>query len=151
MLHLNRSNYLAYGNQTYGGVALKNADTNVWNSIVAFFAPGAFDEEVLMTPGVVTNGTYRGVGAFLLSFSSLQSLVGGLNGGIGWQFPPTTFQAANGGNINVFRNPDGSVTDYGLQTSPNNNNSSYLVNAAPPSWQDAAVAPPMAGGHGPSA
>src|ERR1043166_3240572 len=81
-LHLNRSNYLAYGDKVYNGVALKNADPQLWSQATAFFAPGFYDEEVLMTPGNLTNGTYQGAGALLVSFPVFGSLVSRLNGGL---------------------------------------------------------------------
>ena len=63
-LRLNRTNYLAFGNTSYSGTLLKNHDTPVERNR-HFFSDFDYAKEVLMTPGTVTNGTYKGVAAFL--------------------------------------------------------------------------------------
>jgi RHS repeat-associated protein len=140
---LDPDNYVAAGQVSYHGVKLMNSDTNMWATITGFFAPtnyygDDFDEEVFMTPGVMTNGTYVGVGALLMNEYYMDSAVGGLNGGIGDSLAPTTFSADNSPNLTVNPAPDGSVTPFQLvttSTSDNSGNSGTLVDGSTPIWQ----------------
>ena len=49
------------------------------------------NSEVIMTPGAVTNGTYVGVGALVISDTTFGALVGGFNGGYANNFSDNTF------------------------------------------------------------
>jgi RHS repeat-associated protein len=136
---LNRDNYLAAGQISYNGIPLMNADPNVWASIANFFASGDFNEEVIMTPGSVTNGTYTGVAAMLISDNEFSAIVGGLNGGFANSFPSSTFSSQNSPNITVSPTPVGSPTPFYLTSVPNVNNPSYLVNGATTTWTQSAT------------
>jgi len=146
-VHLNRSNYVGYADKLYNGVKLKDADPVVWSKVTNFFAAGLYDEEALMTPGVVTNGGYHGVGAFLISSESLDSIVGGLNGGISADFSAPTFQDANSVNIKAVENPDNSVTDYSVLTSAPTNNAGYLVNSGGANFEQSTTRDAIANGQ----
>lgn len=140
MVMLDADNYLAAGQVSYNGVQLQNADPTTWNKIVNFFStdPSAPDAVAFMTPGIVTNGTYIGVGAFYFSFDRIASEVGGLNGGYAYNFPVTTFTYNNSPNITVASSPDGSITPFQLLTTPtadSSGNSGNLVNGATAAWQ----------------
>ena len=85
---LTAGNYVSAGQKSYNGVQLMNADTTVWSSIVSFFSTNTdYDSEVIMTPGTVTNGTYIGVGALVISDTTFGALVGGFNGAYAYNFP----------------------------------------------------------------
>ena len=62
----------------------------------------------------MTNGTYHGVAALLLSYNQYDALVGGLNGGFAYDYPSTTFTFANSPNITVNTAPDDSISFYQL-------------------------------------
>jgi YD repeat-containing protein len=135
MLRLNQENYATYGDTTFGGKMLKEHDPLTWNSVVEFFETGFYDAEVLITPGTVTNGSYRGVAAFLVSAASANALVSGFNGGFSQQFPSTTFAEQNVANLFLEANPETETTVFSLRTSPTANNSGYVLDAAPADWK----------------
>lgn len=127
---LNHTNYLNYGSSNYFGVALKNADTNVWKGITNFFftMPISNYVQYIVTPGVVTNATdsYKGMGAFSLALpGGFQALIGpnSLNGGSGENFPAGSFGAGNMVNLTLTQDSDGNfhfsyVNDVVTKTLP---------------------------------
>jgi YD repeat-containing protein len=134
VLRMNRLNYATFGTNWYQGKPLKDHDPSIWNRVVSFFSAGEWDGECLMTPGTITNGTYKGVGAFLISPVDGPGLVGGLNGGIAWQFPTTTFDQQNSINLVPEPNPDSEVSPVFLRTSDTANNNSYVLNTESTPW-----------------
>ena len=116
---LTAGNYVSAGQKSYNGVQLMNADPTVWSSIVSFFSTNTdYDSEVIMTPGAVTNGTYIGVGALVISDTTFGALVGGFNGAYAYNFPDGTFGYYNSPYLTVDYSDDGSVTPYYMDTSP---------------------------------
>ena len=114
---LNISNYLAMGTKVYNGVQLQNADTNIWFSLTNTFASGNYEQVAFITPGIMTNGSYVGVGMLLLSPGLYIAAVGGLNGGFADDFSTTTFSYDNAPNLTLVGAPDDSVSPFFLQTS----------------------------------
>lgn len=99
---LNRLNYLNYGGSNYLGVALRNADTNLWNTITNTFATASESNylQYIVTPGNITNntGTYKGMGALFIQIpKNYAALISPnqLNGGSGENLPPGTFGLGN--------------------------------------------------------
>ena len=133
---LTADNYVTTGQKTYNGVQLMNADPPVWGAIVSFFTTnGDFDSEVIMTPGAVTNGTYVGVGALVISDTTFGALVGGFNGGYAYNFPDNTFGYNNSPYLTVDYAPDDSVTLFYMDTSPQYSSSpGNLVDGAATTW-----------------
>ncbi len=144
---LNVGNYLAAGTVSYHGVQLENADANAWADVVNFFNSGDTNSEVFMTPGIVTNGTYVGVGTLLISRGEIEALVSGLDGGFANSFSTTTFSSQNSVNLTVNPAPDNSVTPFYLTTTSDNNNSGYLVDGATATWQQSATDTSLANGQ----
>ena len=139
MVMLDADNYLAAGQVSYNGVQLHNADPATWSQITGFFStdPSAPDAVAFMTPGIVTNGTYVGVGALYLSFDRIDSAVGGLNGGYADDLPYNTFSYANSPFISVAPAPADSITPFQLlstQTANDSGNSGSFVDGATPTW-----------------
>jgi RHS repeat-associated protein len=131
VVNLRLDNYQAAATSVYNGVQLQNADPYVWGRVVNLFSAGDPDCEAILTPGIVTNGTYVGVGALLFDYSSdFEALVSGLNGGFAYNFPTVTFQFQNAENITVYGAPDNSISPFILQTAPPLNNPAFLVNGA---------------------
>jgi YD repeat-containing protein len=131
---MNAGNYLAAGQVLYNGIKLQDSDPGTWATIANFFSSGDFNREAFMTPGIVTNGTYVGVGALLVSDSEIAALVSGLNGGYADAFSSDTFSANNSPNLTVGAAPNGSVTPFFLFTASVAQNQGYLVDGATPSW-----------------
>jgi RHS repeat-associated protein len=128
IVKLNADNYLGFGETTYHGVKLKNADTNVWNKVLTFFGGADVDRQAWLTPGVITNGTYAGVAALMFSYSEFIASVGGLDGGIANPFATNTWSPPNSVNNTVNPAPAGSATSYQWMGSPAINNPGVLVN-----------------------
>ena len=127
---LTPANYLAAGEVLYNGVALKNADPTTWGQITDFFYKSGYDAVAYVTPGVVTNGSYAGVGALCVSYNYFAALVSGLNGGFADNLPANTFTYANSPNITVNVAPDGSISYYQLYTTA----AASPVNGAVTTW-----------------
>jgi RHS repeat-associated protein len=144
---LNADNYLTNGEVLYHGVKLKNADPALWTTVTNFLTTGDFDSVVFITPGTMTNGTYIGAGALLVSASEVDSPVSGLNGGYAYQFANTTWSSQNSPNLNVYPAPADSATTFYLQSSSTANNSGYLVNGATASWTQPATDTQLANGQ----
>ncbi|HEX3627107.1 MAG TPA: choice-of-anchor Q domain-containing protein [Verrucomicrobiae bacterium] len=134
-LILTADNYVGLGQKTYNGVQLMNADQSIWATIVSFFATNAdINSQVLMTPGAVTNGTYVGVGALLISDTEFGALVGGLNGGYADSFSADTFSSDNSPYLTLDTSPDGSVTPFQLLTTSTADDPNYLTDGAVTTW-----------------
>lgn len=136
---MNAGNYLAAGQVLYNGVKLQNSDPGTWATIANFFSSGDFNREAFMTPGIVTNGTYLGVGALLVSQNEIAALVSGLNGGYADAYSSDTFSANNSPNLTVNPAPSGSVTPFNLLTSSTFNNAGYLVDGASTTWSQSST------------
>jgi RHS repeat-associated protein len=128
MVKLNADNFSNAGNVVYHGKALKSADTNVWNSVLNLFDGTDYEREVWITPGIITNGTYSGVAAFLFGHFQFSSTVSGLNGGFSSTFPTNILSQQNAINLTLNEAQDTSATPYFLQTVPIINNPLYLFN-----------------------
>jgi RHS repeat-associated protein len=148
MVVLNADNYLAAGQTIYNGVQLQNADPTTWNAIVNLFSTtgSGSDAVAFMTPGVVTNGTYIGVGAFFFSYDIFSAMVGGLNGGYADSYTTTPFTYENSPNITVTPAPADSTTPFQLLTGPANFSSS-LVDGATTTWTQSATDAGLANGQ----
>ena len=147
---LTADNYIAAGQVSYNGVQLQNADPNTWNSIVNFFQNSDYDAVAYVTPGIVTNGTYAGVGALCLSYSQIAALVSGLNGGVADDFPTTTFTFVNSPNITVDSAPADSTTPFQLlttSTADSSGNSGSLVDGATATWTQSSTATSLGNGQ----
>ena len=132
---LTADNYVTAGQTAYHGVPLMNADTNLWATVTGFFATNnTINSEVLITPGIVTNGTYAGVGALIFSDNVVGALVGGLNGGYASSFPYIVFTPGYSPYLTVDPAPDDSISPYYMTTAPDTGNPAYLVNGAVTSW-----------------
>lgn len=127
---LTPANYVAAGAVLYNGVALKNTDPTTWSQISKFFTDSDYDAVAYVTPGVVTNGTYIGMGALCVSYTRFAALVSGLNGGIGYDMPSDTFGYNNSPNITVNNAPDDSLSYYQLYTTA----AAHAVNGAVTTW-----------------
>jgi len=133
---LTAASYQTFGQKTYNGTALMNADPVVWGTISGFFATNNdTDSEVIMTPGAITNGTYIGVGALLINDNTFAALVGGFNGGYSWNFPDATFGYGNSPYLDVDYSDYDSVTPYYMDTTPEYS-AGYgdTINGAVTSW-----------------
>jgi RHS repeat-associated protein len=126
---LDASNYVAAGQATYNGVTLKNADANLWASVTNFFNGNGSSGVGYITKGTVTNGSYHGVAAFLLSFYQAEALVGGLNGGFASDFTNTIFTFFNSPNITVHPAPDNSICPYQFTGT-----SAIMLSGSPSFW-----------------
>jgi RHS repeat-associated protein len=152
MVTMTADNYLAAGQVSYNGVQLQNADTNAWSGLVNLFSSDASAPEAVafMTPGVVTNGTYVGVGYLYFSDDKFSAAVGGLNGGFADNFPTTTFSYDNSPNITVTPSPAGSATSFQLQTTSTADSSGSaggIVNGATATWTQSATYASLANGQ----
>lgn len=150
IVDLNLGNYLSAGEVTHNGVKLKNADTNLWNQITSFFANGDPEEEALVTPGVLTNGTYVGTGAILFNSGDFNAPVGGFNGGFADFLPDPTFSFENSPNITVDPAPENSITPFQLlttSTADSSGDSDNLVSGATATWQQSSTANSLASGQ----
>jgi RHS repeat-associated protein len=108
IVRLDVNNYVAQGNVTYNGVALKNHDTNLWANIVAYFSgDNRYYNQAFLTPGVVTNGNYTGMAVLYLEFDQAHDEITGFAGGLGEPLPPGTY-TVEVEEITVTMNPDGS-------------------------------------------
>ena len=150
MIVLNTDNYLAAGQVSYNGVQLQNADPTTWSQITSLFSANGNDAVAFMTPGVVTNGTYQGVGALFFSYGAFAALVNGLNGGYADNLPISTFTANNSPNITVAPAPSGSTTPFQLlttSTADSSGNSDNLVGGATATWTQSSTEASLAGGQ----
>ena len=124
---LNKLNYLNYGNSNYFGIALKNADTNMWQSITNEFATTAESNYVqyIVTPGTITNntGSYKGMGALLYEIPTQYGAfisANMQNGGAGENLPYGTFNSGNMQYLQVNQNSSGDyIFSYSTPTSGN--------------------------------
>ncbi len=136
-VNLNKNNYLTEGEVTYNGKKLKLHDSGVWTSVTNHFNTSAYQDyykQVLMTQGTMTNGTYIGSGAFMISFNLFEAAISGLlNGGNSSQLPATTLSTANSPNITLALNPDGSVSPFRFISTPPNSGD-LLISSATTSW-----------------
>ncbi len=147
---LDADNYQAAGQVSYNGVQLQNADPTTWSSIVNFFENNDYDAVAYVTPGVVTNGTYVGVGALCLSYSQIAALVSGLNGAYADELPDFTFAYDNAPNITVTPAPADSITPFQLLTTSsadNSGNAGNLVDGATATWQQSSTESSLASGQ----
>ena len=152
MVMLDSGNYLAAGQVSYNGVQLQNADATTWGQIANYFSTdlSGSDAVAFMTPGVVTNGTYVGVGALYFSYDIYDAAVGGLNGGYSDDLPTSTFSYANSPNITVAPSPSGSTTPFQLlttSTADSSGNSDNLVGGATATWTQSATATSLGNGQ----
>jgi RHS repeat-associated protein len=138
MVTLTANNYVAAGQVYYNGVQLQNADPDTWSAIVGFFNDSGDDAVAFVTPGMVTSGTYTGMGALCVSYFEEMSLVSGLNGGFADNEPDGTFSDGNSDNITLEPAPAGSATQFQLMTTPANLSSS-VVDGATPTWMQSAT------------
>ena len=137
--HAGRRQLCRGGSGGYNGEQLQNADTNTWSIIANYFNTdlSGSDAVAFMTPGIVTNGSYIGVGAFYFSYDIFDAAVGGLNGGYADNFPTTTFTYANSPNITVTPAPADSTTPFQLlttATADSSGDSGNVVDGATATW-----------------
>jgi RHS repeat-associated protein len=150
MVVLNLANYLAAGQVSYNGVQLQNADSTTWSQISSLFSANGNDSVAFMTPGIVTNGTYVGVGVLFFSTSAYSAIVGGLNGGYANNLPVSTFSYPNSPNITVTPASSGSTTPFQLlttATADNSGSSDGLVSGATATWLQPSTANSLANGQ----
>jgi RHS repeat-associated protein len=152
MVVLNAGNYQAAGQVSYNGVQLQNADPTTWNAIANLFStdPSGSDAVAFMTPGIVTNDTYVGVGALYFSYDLFDAAVGGLNGGYADSYSTSPFTFVNSPNITVDPAPVGSTTPFQLLTTSaadNSGNSGNLVDGATATWTQSSTATSLGNGQ----
>ncbi len=102
ILRLTATNYVAYGNTSYGGTLLKNFDSTIWQTIqTVFSAPGLSNSAlVLMTPGYVSSAVGNRVGALILSPRYHAALLSpGLNGAEGDAPPVVEMSVSYSGRL----------------------------------------------------
>ncbi|MBI1176394.1 hypothetical protein GC207_03030 [bacterium] len=108
------SNYLAQGNTTYQGKALKDHDPGLWQDIVSAFQNAYTTGYVTayVTPGPVTNAAYKGMAALVLGWGEWSALIspGSLNGGFGEKLSPGSVAAANTPNYDLSKGEDLSLS-----------------------------------------
>jgi RHS repeat-associated protein len=113
-------NYLSKGTTSYQGTNLESWDPNMWQQVVSAFQ-GTYGQYVTayMTPGPMTNATYRGMGALILTPYVYSALISpaSINGGFAGQtLPPDTIAAANTINYQVAVNNDDYEADLTAPT-----------------------------------
>ena len=130
MLRLNAGNFLGYR------TTIESADTNLWRTISNWFTTGGIGPNAspdlyritnfcqgFVTPGNVTNGTFKGVGALLFQpYGSGGIISGGLDvldgevleGGAGEPFPDWALTPQNSPEYSLIPNPAGADSSYSL-------------------------------------
>lgn len=111
---LSISNYVAQGNTTYQGKALKDHDSSLWQRIVSSFQ-NAYTTgyvTVYITPGPVTNAAYKGMAALVLDWGQWSALIspGSLNGGTGENLAPGLVSATNTPKYSLSRDEELSLS-----------------------------------------
>lgn len=111
---LSLSNYVAQGNTTYQGKALKDHDPSLWQSVVNSFQNAYTTGYVTayITPGPVTNAAYKGMAALILDWGQWSALIspGSLNGGFGENFLPGSISPNNTPNYDLSRGEELSLS-----------------------------------------
>jgi YD repeat-containing protein len=96
---LNINNYIAQGQTSYQGTQLQNWDTNMWSQVTTAFQNAADGSYVTayMTPGPISNSSYKGMGALILGWSKWQALItpSSMNGAFGSYLPSFTMSPVN--------------------------------------------------------
>ncbi|HZQ45850.1 MAG TPA: DUF6531 domain-containing protein, partial [Verrucomicrobiae bacterium] len=121
---LNFSNYVAQATNSYQGQQLQNWDVGLWSSVTTALNGSPYTL-AYMTPGPMTNASYRGMGALVLGWNQWQALITptSLNGAFGIAFPPNTFSGTN--FVNYTPSPDNTSISFnqpaaGTQLAQNN-------------------------------
>ncbi|MBI1178452.1 hypothetical protein GC207_13540 [bacterium] len=110
LVRLNQNNYLSYRTQ------IQTADPEMWLTVSNWFNTGFWQtnySQGFVTATTVTNGSYHGIGAILLSpYGSRSEITSGINGGASQAFPDQTFNQQNAPNWRLKSAPDGSESLY---------------------------------------
>ena len=98
-------NYAAKGTTSYQGTNLQSWDPGMWQQVVSAFQ-GSYGKYVTayMTPGPMTNSSYSGMAALILTPYIYSALISpaNINGGFAGQpLPPDTISAVNTPNYDV--------------------------------------------------
>jgi RHS repeat-associated protein len=137
ILNLNRQNYLTEGETVYHGKKLKLHDPDLWARVDDHFNSDGYPDyykQALLTRGTMTNGTYRGAGAFLIGFNAAEAAISGLlDGGNAHQLPESTFSADNSPNLTLQHNSEDSVSPFRFVTAPVSSGEE-MVPTAPLTW-----------------
>jgi len=96
---LNVYDYAAKGQTVYQGTALQDWDASIWSSVTTAFQ-SSYDGSYVtayLTPGPMTNSSYKGMAALILGWSEWQALItpSSMNGAFGSYFQPDTISAFN--------------------------------------------------------
>jgi RHS repeat-associated protein len=104
---LNFNNYVAQGNVSYQGQALKNWDAGLWSQVVSALQNSPYTVAYI-TPGPMTNSAYSGMAALILGWNQWEALITpqSLNGAFGQPFPEDTVSSGNSDNYNLFNGDD---------------------------------------------
>ncbi len=105
IVELDNYNYVAQGQTNYQGKALQSWDTGMWQQVTNALGLGFVT--AYMTPGPITNATYKGMGALILNPYGYFALISPftINGGFAGQpLPANTVAAANTPNYSLSDN-----------------------------------------------
>jgi RHS repeat-associated protein len=105
IVELDGLNYGTKGTTSYQGQLLQTWDPDMWAQTAGALSLGY--ATAYMTPGPVTNRTYKGMGVLILNPPTYMALItpSTMNGGFaGQNFLPGTVSAANSGNYNYSDN-----------------------------------------------
>jgi RHS repeat-associated protein len=97
IVQLNISNYVAQGSTLYQGHALNSYDPALWQQTTNIFQSQGSFNFVYMTPGPITNSSYKGMASLILGWGQQGALISpnSLNGGFGDYLLSGTFSPVN--------------------------------------------------------
>jgi len=130
---LNINNYVAKGQTSYQGTPLQNWDTNLWSQVTAAFQNAADGSYVTayITPGPMSNSSYKGMAALILGWSQWQALItpSSMNGAFGSYFPSYTFTPAN--TPSFWMTDSGDSSTFSMLFSPPTSGTTLVQDSVP--------------------
>jgi RHS repeat-associated protein len=103
IVSLNYNNYAAQGQTVYQGQPLQYWDSTLWSEVANSLQNSPYTIAYI-TPGPMTNSTYKGMAALILGWNQWAALISpqSLNGAFGQPLPPDTVSTYNTLNYNLF-------------------------------------------------